>query len=65
MSTASWAAGWMADGPEQLACTAAQDGTVTGLGCTIGLGLELGEALATGLGLGLGEGDVSFEVAGL
>ena len=50
MSTASCAVGW----PEQLARIAAQDGTVTGLGWTVGLGL--GDGLSTGLGLGLGLG---------
>jgi len=62
VSTASWDAGW----PEQLARRAAQDGTVTGLGSTIGLGLGLGEGLSTGLGgLGLGDGDASFVAPGL
>jgi hypothetical protein len=59
MSTASWAAGWLG----QLACRAAHDGTVTGLGSGVGLGL--GEGLSAGLGVGLGDGDASCEADGL
>jgi len=59
VSTASWAAGWLG----QLACRAAHDGTVTGLGSGVGLGL--GEGLSAGLGVGLGDGDASCEADGL
>ena len=61
ISNASWAAGW----PEQVACSAAQDGTVTGLGAALGLGEGLGDGLSAGLGLGLGLGEVRLEADGL
>src|SRR6476646_1652326 len=55
ISSASWVAG----APGQLACKAAQAGTVMGLGDGAddgeGLGLGLGEGLGDGVGLGEGE----------
>ena len=43
--------------PAQLACRAAQEGTDTGLGCTVGEGDGLGEGVSAELGLALGDGE--------
>ncbi|HKB17931.1 MAG TPA: hypothetical protein VKF28_02775 [Candidatus Dormibacteraeota bacterium] len=41
----------------QLPCIAAQAGTTTGLGWTLGDGEGLGVGLSMGLGVGLGDGE--------
>jgi len=52
----SWSTASCAAGPlTQLPCRAAQAGTTTGLGWTLGDGEGLGVGLSIGLGVGLGD----------
>jgi len=58
-------ASWAAPEPEQVACIAAHDGTVTGVGLWTGDGLGLGEGVGVGLGESLGEALAEAEADGL
>ena len=58
-------ASWVAAGPEQVECMAAQEGTVAAVGVGPGVGVGLGVGLEVGLATSLGEALAPVDAAGL